>query len=136
MNPATRECFRLLLCWRLPPAAALTLPSHTHTVPAHAVTAPAPTPAARHNRKKADEYVGHLVGHEGTGSLLSALKARGWASELSAGVSDQSSVAWLFEVSITLTEAGLEAGPGARCGGGRRVGRSAGRRAGCWRACM
>lgn len=65
-------------------------------------------------RKKADEYLGHLVGHEGTGSLLSALKARGWASELSAGVSDQSSVTWLFEVCITLTEAGLQAGPG--CG--------------------
>ncbi|EFN52789.1 hypothetical protein CHLNCDRAFT_138430 [Chlorella variabilis] len=65
-------------------------------------------------RKKADEYLAHFVGHEGSGSLLSALKARGWASELSAGVSDQSSVAWLFEVSITLTEAGLAAGPG--CG--------------------
>ncbi|KAL4440115.1 hypothetical protein ABPG75_003116 [Micractinium tetrahymenae] len=65
-------------------------------------------------RKKADEYLGHLVGHEGAGSLLSALKARGWATELSAGVGDQSSVTWLFEVSITLTEAGLAAGPG--CG--------------------
>lgn len=54
----------------------------------------------------------HLVGHEGRGSLLSALKSRGWASELSAGVSEQSSVGWLFEVSITLTEAGLAAGPG------------------------
>jgi nardilysin len=63
-------------------------------------------------RKKAEEYLAHFVGHEGSGSLLSALKARGWASELSAGVGDQSSVAWLFEVSITLTEAGLTAGPG------------------------
>ena len=52
------------------------------------------------------------MGHEGAGSLLSALKARGWATELSAGVADQSSVCWLFEVSITLTEAGLAAGPG------------------------
>jgi hypothetical protein len=67
-------------------------------------------------RKKADEYLAHLVGHEGSGSLLSALKARGWASELSAGVSEQSSVAWLFEVSITLTEAGLAAGPGEQGG--------------------
>ena len=63
-------------------------------------------------RKKADEYLGHFVGHEGSGSLLSALKARGWASELSAGVSEQSSVVWLFEITITLTEAGLAAGPG------------------------
>ena len=68
-------------------------------------------------RKKADEYLGHFVGHEGSGSLLSALKARGWASELSAGVSEQSSVAWLFEITITLTEAGLAAGPGERWAG-------------------
>lgn len=72
---------------------------------------PPPTPRS----KKADEYLAHFVGHEGAGSLLSALKARGWASELSAGVADQSSVCWLFEVSITLTEAGLAAGPGESC---------------------
>ena len=79
-------------------------------------------PAIAHSRrKKADEYLAHFVGHEGAGSLLSALKARGWATELSAGVSDQSSVMWLFEVSFTLTEAGLAARPGERrqqeCGG-------------------
>ncbi len=39
-------------------------------------------------RSKADEYLSHLVGHEGKGSLLSALKAKGWASELSAGVGE------------------------------------------------
>lgn len=93
--------------------------SKRHPWPLCAFRSPAPlhTPAAcclPHStcRKKADEYLAHFVGHEGSGSLLSALKARGWASELSAGVSDQSSVAWLFEVSITLTEAGLAAGPG------------------------
>ena len=65
-------------------------------------------------------YISHLVGHEGSGTLLSLLKARGWATELSAGVSDQSSVAWLFEVTVTLTEAGLAAGPGAVEGRGGR----------------
>ena len=67
-------------------------------------------------RSKADEYLSHLVGHEGKGSLLSALKAKGWASELSAGVGDsgydRNTAAYVFEVHITLTEAGLEAGPG------------------------
>ena len=67
-------------------------------------------------RSKADEYLSHLVGHEGKGSLLSALKAKGWASELSAGVGDsgydRNTAACVFEVHITLTEAGLEAGPG------------------------
>ena len=67
-------------------------------------------------RSKADEYLSHLVGHEGRGSLLSALKAKGWASELSAGVGDsgydRNTAAYVFEVHITLTEAGLTAAPG------------------------
>ena len=74
-------------------------------------------------RSKADEYLSHLVGHEGRGSLLSALKARGWASELSAGVGDtgydRNTAAYVFEVHMTLTEAGLAAQPGER---GRREG--------------
>jgi insulysin len=37
-------------------------------------------------QKKADDYWGHVLGHEGPGSLLSALKARQWATGLSAGV--------------------------------------------------
>lgn len=44
-------------------------------------------------------------------------QARGWALELCAGVDDDgysaNSAAYLFSVSITLTEAGLAAGPGA-----------------------
>jgi secreted Zn-dependent insulinase-like peptidase len=35
---------------------------------------------------KAEDYVGHLIGHEGPGSLLSELKARNWATSLCAGV--------------------------------------------------
>ncbi|GAB4823775.1 hypothetical protein N2152v2_010821 [Parachlorella kessleri] len=66
--------------------------------------------------KKADDYISHLVGHEGAGSLLSALKARGWATELCGGVSDQSTVAWLFTITITLTEAGLSEGLGCGLG--------------------
>lgn len=46
------------------------------------------------------------------------LQARGWATGLSAGVSEggheRSSAAWLFDVSISLTDAGLAAAPG--CG--------------------
>ena len=68
-------------------------------------------------RSKADEYLSHLVGHEGKGSLLSALKAKGWASELSAGVGesgyDRNTAAYVFEVHINLTQAGFEASPGA-----------------------
>lgn len=68
-------------------------------------------------RSKADEYLSHLVGHEGKGSLLSALKAKGWASELSAGVGesgyDRNTAAYVFEVHMNLTQAGFDASPGA-----------------------
>ena len=56
-------------------------------------------------------YLGNLVGHEGEGSLLSQLKAEGLAEGLSAG----SGLSWpggdLFNVSISLTEKGLQEYP-------------------------
>ena len=75
-------------------------------------------------RKKVEDYVSHLIGHEGPGSLLSALKARGWVSDLGAGVGedgyDKNSNCFIFGVSFTLTEAGarsLPAGAGGGAGG-------------------
>ncbi len=66
---------------------------------------------------QAEEYISHLIGHEGQGSLLSALKRRGWANTLSAGVGeggyDRNSAAFVFEVSIGLTDNGLDAAPGS-----------------------
>lgn len=56
---------------------------------------------------KPSAYASYLIGHEGKGSLLSALKARGWATALSAGDSDYGSFS-LFSVSITLTELGMD----------------------------
>jgi secreted Zn-dependent insulinase-like peptidase len=62
--------------------------------------------------KKAEDYISHLVGHEGKGSLLSALKSRGLATELSAGVTeggyDRNTNVYLMNVCITLTEKGVE----------------------------
>lgn len=43
-------------------------------------------PLLMHYQCKAEDYLAHLVGHEGPGSLLSELKARNWATMLSAGV--------------------------------------------------
>ena len=67
-------------------------------------------------RAKPEDYLSHLIGHEGKGSLLAALKQRGWATGLSAGVGEggmeRNSGYSLFDVSITLTEAGLAAAPG------------------------
>ena len=83
----------------------------------HQVTALFQLPSLTNEyRSKADEYLSHLVGHEGKGSLLSALKAKGWASELSAGVGesgyDRNTAAYVFEVHMNLTRAGLDAAPG------------------------
>ena len=64
--------------------------------------------------KKAEDYISHLVGHEGKGSLLACLKHSEWATDLCAGVSEQNSSFWLFEITVTLTDSGLEAEPG--CG--------------------
>ncbi|KAG8371571.1 hypothetical protein BUALT_Bualt13G0101800 [Buddleja alternifolia] len=62
--------------------------------------------------KKGEDYLAHLLGHEGKGSLHFFLKAKGWATSISAGVSDEgmqrSSIAYIFNMSIHLTDTGLE----------------------------
>jgi len=60
-----------------------------------------------HYRSKPLAYVAGLVGHEGHGSLLAHLKARGWARGLSAGAGYMDAVQGTFEVSMELTSAGL-----------------------------
>ena len=61
---------------------------------------------------KAAAFVGHLVGHEGPGSLLSCLMARGWALELSAGLHEDSSGFASFGVSVDVSETGFKAWEG------------------------
>ena len=52
-------------------------------------------------RSKPHRLVGHLLGHEGPGSLLSLLKAKGWADALWAGEGNHAYAGFgLFEVSI------------------------------------
>lgn len=58
--------------------------------------------------KKPANYVSHLIGHEGIGSILELLKHKGWANELSAGVSRSCSDWGCFTISIELTDLGLE----------------------------
>ena len=67
-----------------------------------------PIPSMReHYLSKPTEYLGHLLGHEGKGSLLSLLKDKGWANSLSAGGGLSTPGSATFSVSITLTEDGL-----------------------------
>lgn len=92
-----------------------------HVVPAvrqgHSLTLTFQLPSLfKEYRAKPDDYVSHLLGHEGRGSLLSALKAKGWATAISAGVNEsgyeRNTAVFVFEATITLTEAGLHQAPG------------------------
>jgi len=53
-------------------------------------------------------YVANLLGHEGPGSLFTALKAKGWAENLSAGSGMVRDAEGTFEISIGLTPTGLD----------------------------
>lgn len=59
-------------------------------------------------KSQPSRYIGHLIGHEGPGSILAYIKERGWATELSAGLSQVGPGASLFEISVRLTEDGLK----------------------------
>ena len=52
-------------------------------------------------------YLGHLLGHEGRGSLLAELKRRGWANTIVAGEQDGARGFSTFHMAVDLTEAGL-----------------------------
>lgn len=65
-------------------------------------------PADAHYRVKPLYFLADLIGHEGAGSLLSALKTEGWAQGLAAGAGGGSRNQSSFTISIDLTPAGLK----------------------------
>ncbi|QFU00351.1 Protease 3 precursor [Halomonas sp. THAF5a] len=68
---------------------------------------PVPDPETAYRQKPAD-YLAHLLGHEGEGSLLAVLREAGWADGLSAGVTRGDGRHALFAVDISLTPEGAE----------------------------
>ncbi|MGL5948708.1 MAG: insulinase family protein [Aeromonas sp.] len=60
-----------------------------------------------HYRVKPLISISHLIGYEGQGSLLSLLKARGWANQLSAGSGISGSNFKDYNVQFSLTAEGL-----------------------------
>lgn len=66
------------------------------------------TPGILHYEEGPSRYLGHLIGHEGEGSLFYALKKLGWATSLSAGESDGTYEFSFFKVNIDLTDGGHE----------------------------
>lgn len=66
------------------------------------------TPGIHHYKEGPSRYLGHLIGHEGEGSLFYILKKLGWATSLSAGESDWTVEFSFFKVVIDLSDAGHE----------------------------
>ena len=54
------------------------------------------------------QYISHLIGHEGPGSILAYVKAKGWADTLSAGSNGVCPGTNFFSVGLHLTEEGLK----------------------------
>ncbi|XP_034693359.1 insulin-degrading enzyme-like 1, peroxisomal isoform X1 [Vitis riparia] len=66
------------------------------------------TPSIHNYKEGPCRYLGHLIGHEGKGSLFYILKTLGWATSLSAWEEDWTREFSFFEVVIDLTDAGHE----------------------------
>ncbi len=65
-------------------------------------------PVREYWRAKPVQYITQLLGHEGQGSLLATLKARGWAQGLSAGLGFEHPSGAALNIHIQLTPAGLK----------------------------
>ncbi|KAI8077795.1 Metalloenzyme, LuxS/M16 peptidase-like protein [Halteromyces radiatus] len=71
------------------------------------ITFPFPDQSPYYETQPAN-YLSHLIGHEGTGSILSYLKKKGWATFLSSGCYDAGEGFSFYHASVDLTEQGLE----------------------------
>lgn len=58
--------------------------------------------------KSPHNYISHLVGHEGSGSLLSELKRKGWCNSIYAGARSEARGFQLFNLTADLSEDGGE----------------------------
>ncbi|KAM9842855.1 nardilysin-like [Aulostomus maculatus] len=69
-------------------------------------------PQEKYYRVKPLHYISWLIGHEGTGSILSVLRRKCWALALFGGNSetgfDQNTTYSIFSISITLTDEGYQ----------------------------
>ncbi|MFL0810759.1 MAG: insulinase family protein [Agarilytica sp.] len=88
------------------------LPAEVHIEPkklSRKLTLSFPIPSTfGYEDHKPMHYIGNVLGHEGKGSLFSALKEVGWATALSAGTQFRSRDGDMFSVSVYLTQKGLE----------------------------
>ena len=61
-----------------------------------------------HYLTKPENYITHLIGHEGKGSLFQSLKSRGWLTSLSAGCDSDAHGYNFFQISMDLSPIGWE----------------------------
>ena len=63
-------------------------------------------------KAKPADYIAHLLGHESSGSILSALRAKAWVTSCYAGVGsggyENASSHALFSFTVTLSEEGVD----------------------------
>ncbi|XP_059153920.1 insulin-degrading enzyme-like isoform X2 [Physella acuta] len=94
--------------WDDPPYTSNQLQCIVHAIPVKDIREMSvvwPTPdLSEHYKANPGHYLGHLLGHEGSGSLLSELKARGWANTLVGGQKSGAKGFSFFSVAIDLTE--------------------------------
>ncbi|XP_061692661.1 insulin-degrading enzyme isoform X2 [Syngnathoides biaculeatus] len=70
------------------------------------VTFPIPD-LQKYYKSNPGHYLGHLIGHEGPGSLLSELKCKGWVNTLVGGQKEGAKGFMFFIINVDLTEEGL-----------------------------
>ncbi|CAO1946196.1 unnamed protein product [Urochloa humidicola] len=66
------------------------------------------TPSLQFYKEGPCQYLSHLIGHEGEGSIFHIIKELGWAMNLMAGESTDSTEYSFFSISMRLTDAGHE----------------------------
>ncbi|CAO2178017.1 unnamed protein product [Urochloa humidicola] len=66
------------------------------------------TPSIQFYKEGPCQYLSHLIGHEGEGSIFHIIKELGWAMNLMAGESTDSTEYSFFSISMRLTDAGHE----------------------------
>lgn len=70
------------------------------------ITFPFPDQSVYYESQPA-QYISHLTGHEGPGSVLSFLKKKNWATYLSSGMCFGGIGFGFFHISVDLTEQGI-----------------------------
>lgn len=95
-----------------PPARRGKLITTVPVTEGHALRVQWPLPSLLpHWRESPEGFLGHLIGHEGEGSLFASLKEQGWLRSLSAGGMQVIAGSGAFTVSMALTDEGAPATP-------------------------